>query len=400
MCRTFPACTRVTLRNRSSAMSAAQCSACTAPTVHYDMASVKYCEKLTPENVSSWVRQARGEKRRYFELVRAGTAPYNLTGKLNMRQTICQKYAVAKAAPPRIMFMGDSIVEELLWAYKWLVPDAVAHFYHVNALSSFEAAMNKNTADGTEAEHPWHVLASGRWDALVFGMGQMWRLLRTTPTTNRTGRGVDWRVDEALLPYRDAGNRKLYSPYVFHQRAFRHWISQLACLARRLGLPIVMVGSMPVDEQIVLLHPPKNDWDDFHELGLLEVMAHVEHEEERAHCAENAAEGRTSGLLFFHPSELAHQCPGSRCDGMHFSSNFPHWDMDSPNKDMRGWRCSSTAALYCPFVEDFLKRYLPRTLGLPAPARSCAPRPAPEGVRVEAARQCWSASARKGTESL
>ena len=49
-----------------------------------------------------------------------------------------------------------------------------------------------------------------------------------------------------------------------------------------------------------------------------------------------------AGVLHFRPAALAHRCPGVRCDGMHFASDFP------------AYGCRGSPALWDPVIAHFL----------------------------------------------
>ena len=379
------------------------------PTSHFDMSS-SFCNKLTHDSVEQWVRNARGEKAAFFEHMRAGTQPHNITGAVHRSdyRNACRRHSPRTSSTPplRVMFIGDSIVEELMHVYRKLIAQGSVQitFYNVFNLTDYDGSVNwSGYVSGKESTlvMPWHRLATEDWDAVFFGMGQMWRLLRQSreaarpsrePTSRggQAARGLDWRTRESMLPYRDAGNRQLYSPYRFHRAAVRLWIARLVCLSRARALPIVFVGSQVVDEQVLLLNPPKVDWDDFHGFGLAHVMALVEHDAERELCREMPPHA-PHDVTFFHPSVFARACPGARCDGMHYNSHYPHPRVDHPLKDLRGWSCHRSLDLWCPFVEDYLRRYLPQLLfGEP---RRCGERD------LSRARSSSSSSAPSGPQS-
>ena len=122
------------------------------------------------------------------------------------------------------------------------------------------------------------------------------------------------------------------------------WLQRFTCFSRALRVPFVFVGVMPVDEPVVLLEPPKHDWDSFHDLHLTQVMSIVEHE----------LESKFADLRFLHPSLLANACPGARCDGVHYGSQF-----DSGAAD---YGCHATPALWCPLLSQFVRCRLPSLL--------------------------------------
>lgn len=117
-------------------------------------------------------------------------------------------------------------------------------------------------------------------------------------------------------------------------------------------MPVVFIGSMPSDVHVMLLDPPKPDWDSFHDFALAELMVGVERDVEyELPCAPDSA---SPSLHFMRPSEMVRACPGVRCDGMHFLSAFPDT------------RCYASPGLWCLFLSHFLKCNLPQLI-LPAP---------------------------------
>jgi hypothetical protein len=111
---------------------------------------------------------------------------------------------------------------------------------------------------------------------------------------------------------------------------------------------------MPVDEGTILLDPPKHDWDEFQPFGLADVQASVEVQAEMRLCMDSGCND-TPEVNFLHPNLLAEACPGIRCDGMHFTSDY------------KAFGCHQSHSLWCPYFEQFLKVRLPRLLGLEAP---------------------------------
>jgi len=86
-------------------------------------------------------------------------------------------------------------------------------------------------------------------------------------------------------------------------------------LSIEFGVPIVFVGTQQVDAATIHLSPAKSGWIDFFDLSLGAVFDGVE-------AAELAHNPKLAGLHHFRPSGLTKQCPGIRCDGMHFNSDY------------------------------------------------------------------------------
>ena len=118
-----------------------------------------------------------------------------------------------------------------------------------------------------------------------------------------------------------------------HEAEVRVVLSHLQHLKSRKK-KVVYIGSSGLDLQL-LLRPAKEYWDGLHQWGLLEVWA----EHDRRLCAEY-------GIPFFDTMELVRQCPGVRCDGMHFASDFA------------AVGCRTSSHLWDCMLIDFLKGHL------------------------------------------
>lgn len=200
-------------------------AACQASTVRFER-----CANLTADAVAHWVARAHGTKSRFFQQVRHGTEPFGISGIVQP----CAPVLTTSAVPLNVAFVGDSIVGELLQAYRTLVPPASAERFH---------AANLLHANSTElaaflTSKPWHAVFVGG-----LGLHQLFRL-------------IDWDGGEADLGV-DHGNRTLRSPTWRHRSLVRTWIGRLRCLGRALATPVVFVGSMPIDASVLLLDPPK-----------------------------------------------------------------------------------------------------------------------------------------------
>ena len=129
----------------------------------------------------------------------------------------------------------------------------------------------------------------------------------------------------------------------------------------------------------MLLHPPKHDWIKFRDFSLAEIWDAVEVAEfgggaipqnpglelaePRLPHAKDGSYGHAHahyysrgpglvdvksphypGVFHFRPSVLANHCPGVRCDGLHFGSDF------------EGWVCARSHALWDHYLAHFLVR--------------------------------------------
>ncbi len=129
-------------------------------------------------------------------------------------------------------------------------------------------------------------------------------------------------------------------PIERHVAVIETYLELFKKLALMLHLPIVYVGTMPVDPWSVLLLPSKRDWNDFADFTIPLLWDTVE--------AEIFGDGsRYPGLHHFRPSGLAHKCPGIRCDGMHFGSDF---NPDSQHD----YNCANSLTLWESYFADYL----------------------------------------------
>jgi len=323
-----------------------EASACAAPV------SFPLCANLTAASQAQWVAGSNGQKRDFFKHVQRATPPYNLTGG---PRKDCSVLVGKDAAQIRVAFIGDSIVLEMMSVLQTLLGPALSPTYFflsdletgtnsgdVNAELLIYALQNNKTfalnIKSAKLHWPlWKLLAAEHWDAVFVGGLGLHRLFRH-------GHGQQWESDASRLEYNDHNNRTLHSPYKAHRALLSTWLHRFTCFSRALRVPFVFVGTLPVDEPVVLLEPPKYDWDDFHDTQLTQVMSLVERE----------LESKFADLRFLHPSLLANACPGARCDGVHYGSQF-----DSGAAD---YGCHATPALWCPLLSQFMRCRLPSLL--------------------------------------
>ena len=110
-----------------------------------------------------------------------------------------------------------------------------------------------------------------------------------------------------------------------------------------VGEQPVFVGMQTVDSEVLLLDPPKKGWDDFYDLGIARLWAPGLSLSERELESE-----RAWSLDFVRPSELAEACPGVRCDGIHFGSDYSSYG------------CHESAALWNGALAAQLRRVVER----------------------------------------
>ena len=96
-------------------------------------------------------------------------------------------------------------------------------------------------------------------------------------------------------------------------------LKTLRCLELAANWKGYFIGTISVEPQI-LWAPKKHDASEFGQFFLLKYWSL----KEKLVCAEQR-------VPFFETEVLAQTCPGLRCDGMHFASDFEDWKCSSHN---------------------------------------------------------------------
>jgi hypothetical protein len=91
-----------------------------------------------------------------------------------------------------------------------------------------------------------------------------------------------------------------------------------------------MVSTSRVDPLVTLLRPSKWDFEAFADFSHLDFWRQIDGNEAQA-----------AGVDLFDADALPHDCPGVRCDGTHFESDFG------------AFGCHSSAELWDPYVRSF-----------------------------------------------
>jgi hypothetical protein len=121
------------------------------------------------------------------------------------------------------------------------------------------------------------------------------------------------------------------NPIASHRTAATQLANIIKCVESATGAIGIYVGSMAVDPQL-LLAPVKKDWASFSQFDLLRYWGEID----KQVCLQ-------AGVHIFDPGKLQRECPGVRCDGMHFASAFEQW------------HCSSSAFLWDIMLADYMK---------------------------------------------
>ena len=102
-----------------------------------------WCSNLTRDMYEETVQLARGQKSAFFAHLQNATAPYQLTGPKSLAR--CRKYHIpANESRPRVMFIGDSILEEIRLVYASLVPRADTFFATISSLGHYDGQIKRN----------------------------------------------------------------------------------------------------------------------------------------------------------------------------------------------------------------------------------------------------------------
>lgn len=295
------------------------------------------CANLTSALVHDWIAHSQGLKALFFRQVRRGAQ-----GISGAPLPPCKPISLAA---PHFAVIGDSLANELAQVLQMLLPLATI---------TFIAAFDLDAVPGVFQSQLWlKLLAEQPWDAVFVGGLGVHRLIRS----NEFGVHDWYHAPSDFATGVDYNNRTLMSPYHVHHRLVRKWVQRLSCLSRVLKAPFFFFGSMPVEDEVMLLHPIKSDiWIGFYPTTTTNLMAAAERDVEAAWSGDrpareqreideaNATDGpmgadlSLSRLSFLHPSELTHACPGVRCDGMHYGSHFPQYG------------CHNSLSLWCPWA--------------------------------------------------
>jgi len=303
------------------------------------------CTNLTAGLVSLATTQAGGTKRFFFEKLRK-EAPTALTSKPYTSSGVQLGSASMRGA----LFFGDSIVREISDAFpkitkstngkslpmlfRW-APGGLGLQEDDHGLSAYRNAimMARN-----ESGVPYSVVFVG-------GLG-IHHLVPKAPCLERNG------------------------PTLGHEKLIEQVLTALGKLAFELEVPIVFVGVMAIDGATILLDPPKHDWAKFRDFSLpyiwdgveAKVFAGIQNSSNEfknidSISVEENPKKKFPGLYHFRPTALALQCPGVRCDGMHFGSGWARGRGSGYLANI-DFDCTSSEALWHrPLAEFFLRNF-------------------------------------------
>jgi hypothetical protein len=198
-----------------------------------------------------------------------------------------REFPSSRMTLPSALFIGDSIVRELYRRYIAISPKSKVILKRENfpTLDNINDILNST-------RHSNHV---------VFVGGNALHMCLRTEMEHLTFRSHVERIRPVLMKLK--------------------WLQQQ-------GNNVAYVGSIAVDMQLMLT-PERPNWDNFHDFSLLEIWS----KQDKELCAEY-------DIPFFDSMALVRQCPGVRCDGMHFESSFIK---GSPEGD---WGCHQSSYLW------------------------------------------------------
>jgi hypothetical protein len=131
-------------------------------------------------------------------------------------------------------------------------------------------------------------------------------------------------------------------PIQLHRSLVRAFLNQLYSVATFVRIPIVFLGTIPIDAEVIHLQPAKRDWGNFFDFSLASIWDSIEATEFRKNIV------KSPWLFHLRLSSLTRVCPGIRCDGMHFGSDY------------QDFGCRTSEAL----LDGALARFLVDSIGL------------------------------------
>ena len=255
------------------------------------------CANLSRRAFERSLAASEGTKQRFFAAVASASAPLRLT---HARHATSDRTIASRL---RFAFVGDSLARDLFMAWHDIAPQAL----------SWLVAEDRVVLPGApHVEAALSCLRNGTIDALFVGFGLHYALR--------------------------AGSRWGARPWD-EQQAWRQLsVARLGRLASASGgRPVVLIGSLPVEAEVMMLHPAKKDYDAFHDVGWMHVQASPHASLNKSHtrrvalirCQTLLQVALERAMLRAHPQllrlpleALAAKCPGTRCDGVHWSADF------------------------------------------------------------------------------
>jgi len=243
--------------------------------------------------------QGDGTKKTYFENIRR-LAHTTLT----MVKYETSGIRLAAAEPNQFaLFIGDSEIRELTKAFKGVINvPAVYEQHHEGAGGYNPIDSNFILTAHREVLFRAEQQMNGKNASVIFvgGYSTHHLLFKAPP-----------------VPCLRSG------PIKGHQELMEKVLPAFAKWSAELGIPIVFVGSMPMDADTFHLEPRGQNWRKFVDLSLPHswegVEASVFHSIQKSNGGHLA---HREFPLFYHyrQSSVGNECPGVRCDGYHYGS--------------------------------------------------------------------------------
>ena len=269
--------------------------------------------------------ESSGDPRRYFHGLQRATRPVNISQSDRMKPDFRLRAPDLASATNHvdqskpqvsILVIGDSIGREFWEAVKEMAPWATVVFYVHTALTTLAY---ENDKFGPEILSAVEGLHNCSFDAVILGaFSGPWGLLRENAN-------------------REKHKDPMHDAYASHRTKIAPELDRLDCLASNSHLPVVFFGAMPMDPRTQLLTSKDGHWSHYKQLELSNVWTRVEQDMERT------GEWASPTLHFLHVSKLAFDCPGIRCDGLHFSASFA-----------KDYGCAATSSVWYPLIADLL----------------------------------------------
>jgi len=287
------------------------------------------CAQITPNVIEAAIASSNGSKANYFRYLQKFT-PLSRGGSTlsmnKMRSNYARHIHSMRGYNSGILFIGDSIVREISESFARISPGSPYRYEEVN---KWKWAPGFNIQAGLEA-HIRDTRHGGPFKTVFVGGLGLHFLYRN---------GNELIVDPKS------------SPVELHRFLVRTYLAAWAELSSKLSTQLIFVGTIPLEDALLHLHPPKGDWAAFYHFSLAKIWAGIDGVEYLRLVDSWSSDMKLNPPLhFFDPARLAQRCGAIRCDGMHFSSHFP-----------KEFGCYSSAFLWDAEIADFLVRRLPDT---------------------------------------
>jgi len=271
------------------------------------------CKGLSNIAVQEAISKSSGQKKKYFEALR------EITGTSLTRDRYDTSQVRIITDSRNVLFAGDSVMGEICHSYMMITGQATVASNGKNRMIS-NATRCVGASGFFDPANARKVVMDATSDGTKFDM-----FVLGTTTHNLFGApdGED--------------------PLTEHRARVESHLRVYSDLANELGVPIVFVGSMPLDGRTILLSPPKHDWKKFKDFATADLWDAIETEVFQSR--------NVSGVHHFRPAVLTMRCPGIRCDGLHFGSDF------------QGWVCTRSWALWDHYLAHFLATKVRRNGG-------------------------------------